>query len=62
MSTMAQQKTKGTYVLPKESLTEMEMVKRKLDWIDAEIKAGRRKLLTPKEALGEYAKYLKNQD
>jgi len=40
-------------------LNEVEMVNRKLDIIDQDIKAGKRKLLTPDEALGSYAKYLK---
>ncbi len=39
--------------------SEEELVKRKIDWIDAEIKAGKRKLLNSKQALGKYAKYLK---
>ncbi|MDO8537501.1 MAG: hypothetical protein Q7S21_01320 [archaeon] len=42
-----------------EHLSEEELVSRKLDRINAEIKAGKRKLLNSKEALGEYAKYLK---
>jgi len=40
-------------------LNEVELVNRKLDRLDNEIKTGKRKLLSPKEALGEYAKYLK---
>lgn len=43
----------------KEHLSETELVNRKLDWIDQQIKDGKRKLLTPKQALGKYAKYLK---
>ncbi|PIU22546.1 MAG: hypothetical protein COT14_00710 [Candidatus Diapherotrites archaeon CG08_land_8_20_14_0_20_30_16] len=38
---------------------EIELVNKKLDYIDAEAKAGRRKVLNSKEALGEYEKYLK---
>lgn len=40
-------------------LNEVELVNRKLDRIDQDIKAGKRKLLTADEALGSYAKYLK---
>lgn len=40
-------------------LSEVEMVNRKLDRINKEIDEGKRKLLTPEEALGKYAKYLK---
>lgn len=40
-------------------LGEIELVNRKLDRIDQEIKAGKRKLLTPEEALGKYAENLK---
>jgi len=38
---------------------EIELINKKLDYIDAEAKAGRRKVLDSKEALGEYEKYLK---
>jgi len=37
-------------------ISEVEKVNRKLDKIDNEILEGKRKLLTAKEALGEYAK------
>ncbi len=40
-------------------LSEEEIVNKKLDKIDNEITAGKRKLLDSKEALGEYAKYVK---
>lgn len=40
-------------------LNEVEMVNRKLDRLDNEIKTGKRKLLGPKEALGEYSKHVK---
>lgn len=40
-------------------LTEAELVTKKLDMIDADIKKGKRKLLNSDQALGEYAKYLK---
>lgn len=40
-------------------LGEVELVNRKLDRLDEEIKSGKRKLLNADEALGEYAKYLK---
>jgi Arc/MetJ-type ribon-helix-helix transcriptional regulator len=35
------------------------LVEARLDRIDSEIKAGKRRLLNTKEALGEYAKYVK---
>lgn len=40
-------------------LNEEELVSRKLDKIDREIKEGKRKLLSAKEALGPYAKHTK---
>ena len=40
-------------------LSEVELVNRKLDRIDEEIKSGKRKLLASEEALGSYAKHLK---
>ncbi len=40
-------------------LEEVELVNRKLDKIDQEIKEGKRKLLNADEALGSYAKYVK---
>ena len=40
-------------------LNETEMVNRKLDSIDQDIKAGKRKLLNSSQALGKYAKHLK---
>ena len=40
-------------------LTEDELVKRKLDKIDKDVRTGKHKLLDSKEALGKYAKYLK---
>jgi len=40
-------------------LDEVELVNRKLDKIDKNIKAGKRKLLNADQALGEYAKHLK---
>ncbi|MFA5358125.1 MAG: hypothetical protein WC308_04385 [archaeon] len=40
-------------------LSETELVNKKLDRLDREISSGKRKLLTPKEALGKYAKHLK---
>lgn len=43
----------------KEDLGEAEIVNRKLDFIDKQIKEGRRKLLNAEEALGRNAKYLK---
>jgi membrane-bound ClpP family serine protease len=42
-----------------EHFSEMELVNKKLDNIDQDIKAGKRKLLNSDEALGNYAKYLK---
>ena len=43
----------------KEHLGEVELVNRKLDRMDQEIKAGKRKLLNADQALGKYSKYLK---
>ena len=40
-------------------LEEVELVNRKLDRLDEEIKSGKRKLLNADQALGEYSKYLK---
>ena len=40
-------------------LSEVEMVNRKLDKIDQEIKKGKRKPLNTDEALGRYARYAK---
>ncbi len=39
--------------------SETELVNAKLDKIDKEISEGKRKLLSEEEALGPYAKYLK---
>jgi Arc/MetJ-type ribon-helix-helix transcriptional regulator len=43
----------------KECLTEDELVAKKMDRIDQEVKSGKRKLLSEKEALGKYADLLK---
>ncbi len=43
----------------KQSKEEMEMVKKKIDWIDEQVKQGKRRVLTAEEALGKYAKNLK---
>ncbi|MFA4907687.1 MAG: hypothetical protein WC602_05445 [archaeon] len=43
----------------KEHLSETELVNMTLDEIERQVKAGKRKVLTPKQALGKYAKYLK---
>jgi len=40
-------------------LSEEELVSRKLDRIDGEIREGKRKLLSASEALGTYAKHAK---
>ncbi|MCX6802041.1 MAG: hypothetical protein NT067_02915 [Candidatus Diapherotrites archaeon] len=40
-------------------LSEVELVNRKLDRLDKEIKTGKRKLLNADQALGKYSKYLK---
>lgn len=37
---------------------EIEMVNRKIEWIDEQVRLGKRKMLTPEEAFGEYAKYI----
>ncbi len=42
-----------------EHFSEVELVNRKLDVIDKQIKEGKRKLLNAEEALGRHAKYLK---
>ena len=42
-----------------EHFNEVELVNQKLDKIDKEINQGKRKLISEKEALGSYAKYLK---
>ena len=42
-----------------EHFNEVELVNRKLDKIDQDIKSGKRKLLNADQALGEYAKHLK---
>ena len=38
---------------------EVELVNKKLDRIDQDIKSGKRKLLNADQALGSYAKYVK---
>ncbi len=40
-------------------LGEIELVNRKLDRVDADIQAGKRKLLNADEALGNYSKHVK---
>lgn len=42
-----------------EHFSEVELVNRKLDKIDQDIKAGKRKLLNADQALGKYSKHLK---
>ncbi len=42
-----------------EHLREVELVSKKLDRIDQEIKEGKRRLLTADEALGKYSKLAK---
>ncbi len=42
----------------RENFDEKEMVNKKLDKIDEEVKTGKRKLLNANEALGKQAKYL----
>ncbi|MFA5745913.1 MAG: hypothetical protein WCX82_01860 [archaeon] len=37
---------------------EIEMVNRKIAYIEEQVKLGKRKTLTPEEALGDYAKYI----
>lgn len=41
---------------------EIELVNKKLDYIDKQIRLGKRKTLTPKEALGDYAKHITNSN
>ncbi len=43
----------------KEHLSEEELVKRKIDFIESQVKAGKRKELNAEQALGKYAKFLK---
>jgi Arc/MetJ-type ribon-helix-helix transcriptional regulator len=40
-------------------MNEEELVNRKLDRIDEQVKTGKRKLLNAKQAMGPYAKHLK---
>jgi Arc/MetJ-type ribon-helix-helix transcriptional regulator len=40
-------------------MNEEELVNRKLDRIDEQVKTGKRKLLNAKQALGPYSKHLK---
>jgi Arc/MetJ-type ribon-helix-helix transcriptional regulator len=40
-------------------MSEEELVNRKLDRIDEQVKTGKRKLLNAKQALGPYSKHLK---
>lgn len=42
-----------------EHFSEVELVNRKLDRLNREIKEGKSRLLNPEEALGKYAKLLK---
>jgi len=42
-----------------EHLGEVELVNRKLDFLDQQAKQGKRKLLNAEQALGKYAKHLK---
>lgn len=42
-----------------EHFNEVELVNRKLDRLNKEIEEGKSKLLTPEQALGKYAKFLK---
>ncbi len=42
-----------------EHFNEAELVNKKLDRIDQDIEAGKRKILNADQALGEYAKHLK---
>jgi len=42
-----------------EHFDEVELVNRKLDKLNKDIEEGKSRLLTPEEALGKYAKFLK---
>ena len=42
-----------------EHFNEVELVNRKLDRLNKDIEEGKSKLLTPEQALGKYAKFLK---
>ncbi|MFH0906534.1 MAG: hypothetical protein V1824_04320 [archaeon] len=46
----------------KEKLSEDELVNKKLDWIDEQVRLGKRKLLTADEAFGKYAKLIKSNN
>ena len=46
-------------LLEQANAIEIELVNRKLDRINREIKQGKRKLLDSEQALGKYAKFLK---
>lgn len=59
MNAAVQQTIKRIHPLPKESLTEMEMIKRKMERLNAEMRTSGRKWLTAEEALGEYAKNIR---
>jgi len=43
----------------KENLSEEELVSRKIERIEKQVKNGKRKVLNAEQALGKYAKYLK---
>jgi hypothetical protein len=47
--------------MPAKKLSESQWVKMKLDWIDSQIAAGKRRVLSPEEALGKHAVKLKTR-
>ncbi len=44
-----------------DNFAEDELVRLKMDFVDAQVKEGKRRLLNSEQALGEYAKYLKKK-
>ena len=45
--------------LEQAAMNEVELVNRKLDFLDRQARLGKRKILNSDQALGKYAKYLK---
>ncbi|QQR92234.1 MAG: hypothetical protein IPJ89_03675 [Candidatus Iainarchaeum archaeon] len=45
----------------KTQMTEEQLVQMKLDWIDEQVKLGKRRVLNSEQALGKYAKLLKHE-
>lgn len=45
--------------LEQAAMNEVELVNRKLDFLDRQARLGKRRILNSEQALGKYAKYLK---